>query len=143
MSVVTLRHSESHVHNVHAQFCVTANTSQPAVREYNQGSVCRRSYLPAASRSDNSSGSTLVYFPLSVYEVKPHNRATGSADVSAPSLPRVCLTPLEIENGEGLVRRQMVGRHTNTPVHRSISHSWNIYVSPSAAPCAGKKGRYF
>lgn len=57
---------------------------------------------------DNSSEFTLMYFRISVYEVKAHNRAGGSADVSAPSLPWVRLTPLEIENGKGLVHRRMV-----------------------------------
>lgn len=80
--------------------------------------------------SDNSSEFMLIYFMISVYEVKLHNRAAGSADVSASSHPQVLLTPLEIENGKGLVHRRMVVQcplHTNTLTHPSISHSWDIY----------------
>ncbi len=82
---------------------------------------------------DNSSEFTLIYFTISVYEVKIHNRAGGSADVSASSLTRVQLTPLEIENGKGLVHRRMVlqsGMHTNTHSHTSKHFSFMEYIFP-------------
>lgn len=76
-----------------------------------------------------------------MYEVKTHNRAGGSADVSASSLPRVRLTPLEIENGEALVHRRMVlrcGMHTNTHIRVQAFPIHGIYI-----PMQPLRERYF
>ena len=72
-----------------------------------------------------------------MYEVKTHNRAGGWADVSASSLLWVRLTPLEIENGKGLVHRRIVrqcGMGTNTHMRPDISHSWDTYSHEAPAP---------
>lgn len=83
---------------------------------------------------DNSSEFTLVYFMISVYEVKLHNRAADSADVSASSLPQVWLTPLEIENGKGLVLPTngptVPDAHKHTHASKHFPFMGYIYIFP-------------
>ena len=85
---------------------------------------------------DNGSEFTTIYFRISVYEVKTHNRADSSADVSASSLAQVQLTPLEIENGTALFANEWscsVGC-TQTHIRTQTFPIHGIYI-PMQALC--------